>query len=284
MVLPKVARNLLTIQSQRARKTNEAILGQMKRELRLQEIEKELALATEIQAGQLVDDFSPFNDDTHLPLHARMRPAKAVGGDLYDVMELDQDHIFILLGDVSGKGVPAALFMMRAMGLFRAGVQRYGHRPEKLLSKVNDQLKRNNPNMMFVTVFCSIYNRTTGHLRMANAGHNPPFLLDTQGRAEKITLPYGLIAGAVAGVDFKQGELTLAPGESLHIYTDGITEARNGARELYGDERLQTALAGLQALDAKEIQDRVYAAVDRFTGQAPQADDMTMVSLRHHLY
>ena len=243
-------------------------------------IESELSIASEIQRGILPNIFPPFPDRSDFNLFATLKPAREVGGDLYDFFMLDEEHLCFSVGDVSGKGVPAALFMTITQTLVKT---RAGLDPAAALARVNNDLARDNPSLMFVTLFLGILNLATGELSYCNAGHNPPYRLrpgKAAGAVEALPTTDGIALGVMADYDFAGAKVRLEPGDTLFIFTDGVTEAANSELELFGETRLEKLLAGLSATPPRGLADQVMLAVERFAGEAPQADDITMLVIR----
>lgn len=244
-------------------------------------IETELAVATSIQAGMLPNGSNPFPERGEFDLAAIMYPAREVGGDFYDFYLLDEHHLVITVADVSDKGVPAALFMVIAKTLLKENLIYSGDHKKlgAVFEKTNDSLEKSNDADMFVTVFTGVLNTDTGEFLYANAGHNPPIIMHgAECRyMEKAASP---IMGTIGGLSYKTAKLTLAPGDRLFLYTDGVTEARNMSRDFFGEERfLDTARTKLAANSAEAGIKAVHDAVKDFVGDAVQSDDITMLEL-----
>ena len=239
----------------------------------------ELALARRIQADMLPNIFPPFPERSDFDIYASMDPAKEVGGDFYDFFLIDETHLGIVMADVSGKGVPAALFMMVSKIL----VQNYamtGISPAEVLKAVNDQICSNNREEMFVTVWLGVLDTETGRITAANAGHEYPVVLQAGGQFELIKDKHGLVIGAMDGVRYKEYELTLRPGSKLFLYTDGVPEATNAQNELFGTERMLAALNIEPEASPETILKNVQSAVEDFVKEAEQFDDLTMLCIR----
>jgi len=241
-------------------------------------IQSELKVATHIQTSLLPRIFPPFPDHPEFEIYASMVPAKEVGGDFYDFFFIDEKNLCFLIADVSDKGVPAALYMMVAKTLLKTESQRLGE-PDKALASVNNILASGNENCMFTTVFCAILDTTTGEVRFANAGHNPPLIIDSQG-VRYLTLKPGLILGVIADVVFETERLTLAPDATLFLYTDGVTEAKNTQDVLYGEERLLQALQNSPQDDVASLIHYIRSEVGHHADGAPQSDDITMLAIK----
>ena len=239
----------------------------------------ELALATRIQADMLPNIFPAFPERPDFDIYASMTPAKEVGGDFYDFFLIDDNHLGLVMADVSGKGVPAALFMMISKIL----VQNYamtGRSPAEVLRAVNDQICSNNREEMFVTVWFGILDTRTGKITAANAGHEYPALMPAGGQFELVKDKHGFVIGGMEGVRYREYELQMTPGAKLFLYTDGVPEATDANSELFGTERM---LAALNAAPAAPdgILKQVRAAVDGFVKDAEQFDDLTMLCLEY---
>jgi len=242
-------------------------------------IQSELRMATEIQASLLPRLFPAFPDRPEFDIYASMDPAKEVGGDFYDFFFIDDTNLCFLIADVSDKGVPAALYMMVAKTLLKSEGQRLGE-PDQILSCVNNILASDNDSTMFATVFCAILDTVTGVVRFANAGHNAPVIMDSQG-IRYLTLKPGFVLGPMPGIVYKAERLTLKAGDTLFLYTDGVTEAQNMEQELYGEERLLNALKQAPKEDVTEMIHYIRTDVTLHTNGASQSDDITMLALKY---
>lgn len=240
-------------------------------------IESELHIARSIQMGLVPRTFSPFPEWKGLELFAMLRSAKEVGGDLYDFFIRDS-RLFFTIGDVSGKGIPASLFMAVTRTLFRMAA---GHSdsPGEIVSTINDTIVKDNAECMFVTMFVGTLDLRNGNLRFCNAGHNPPVIIGRSGAsflAENENIPVGVIAG----YEYQEESLQLTSDSTLFLYTDGLTEAENSSKGLYGDKRLLDTLSDNPATTPKEKIERLSESVGNFAGGVDQSDDLTMLSLR----
>ena len=240
-------------------------------------IESELSVARDIQLGILPKIFPPYPEKTEFDLHAYLKPAREVGGDLYDFFLMDEDHLCISIGDVSDKGVPAALFMAITKTLIKTYAETT-RSTSKIITKINDILAKDNPNCMFVTLLVGILNIKTGELKYANAGHNPP-IINSKNKTFFQKGLSGPMAGAMEGMVFKELCVTLIPGDTLFFYTDGVTEAMNTNQDLYSDKRLLDLLDTSQRMNSKQIIEGVNHDLNIFTAMAPQSDDITMLCL-----
>jgi sigma-B regulation protein RsbU (phosphoserine phosphatase) len=240
-------------------------------------IESELNIASEIQMGILPKIYPPpFPDHPEFSLFATIKPAREVGGDLYDFFLIDERHLGFAVGDVSGKGVPAALFMAITRTLLRT---RAALDPAVTIAQVNEDLSHDNPSMMFVTLFFGVLDLDSGELTYCNAGHNPPYLLTCVREREvrELETTEGIALGVMSGLEFSCRRKILPPGSSLFVYSDGVTEAADPAEELFGEPRLERVLAELCGAAPPEIAARVMSEIDKFAAGAPQADDITML-------
>ncbi len=249
--------------------------------LEKERIGAELALAARIQSSALIREFPAFPDRKEFDLRASMLPAKEVGGDLYDFFMPDSGHLALVIGDVSGKGVPAALFMMVAMALLRH-IAMGEKSPAKVLQAVNAEICARNPEQMFVTVWLGILELSTGKLTCANAGHEYPAVKQPDAPFELIKDKHGFVIGGMDGVRYREYELDLQPGAKVFVYTDGVTEATSEEKELFGNDRLTEALRSAGDGGPVEIMEAVNRAVQRFVGSAPQFDDQTMLCVQYN--
>jgi phosphoserine phosphatase RsbU/P len=242
-------------------------------------IESQLRIAQEIQTSVLPSVFPPFPHRQEFNIFASMEPAKEVGGDFYDFFFVDDNKLFILVGDVSGKGVPAALFMMTCKTVLKSEALG-GKSPAMILNRANNVIYPDNETCMFVTVFCAIIDMKTGEVEFGNAGHNPPLLSRKGGEYEYIPLDPSGVLGPMAGTRFSSGTLKLEPDDVLFLYSDGVTEALSPEDEFYSEERLQKTLSGLSKVDTTEIVSEVRGDISSFVLNAPQSDDITMLAVR----
>ncbi|MFL5343095.1 MAG: SpoIIE family protein phosphatase [Gemmataceae bacterium] len=241
----------------------------------------ELRIAREIQHGFLPSDVAAAMEGTGLEISAVLEPAKEVGGDLYEVVRTDDGRIVIALGDVSGKGIPAALFMAVATTLIRMAARRL-QTPEQIVLDVSDALASKNPQNMFVTLFCAVFDLKSRSFRYASAGHPSPVIL-RPGSAPSMSLEStAMMAGLYSGMPVESRQLDLRPGDTLVIYSDGITEAFNAQGDSFGDRRLVEHLAGDLAASAAAVVAGVVGAVRQHAGDQPQSDDITVVAVRYN--
>lgn len=240
----------------------------------------ELDIAAKIQISELPREFPAFPDNSEFDIYALMTPAKEVGGDFYDYFLVDEDHLAVVIADVSGKGIPAAMFMMIAKNHIKthAGI---GKSPAEILSSANNALCENNDAEMFVTAFVGILEISTGKFTYANAGHNPPLIRRADGGFEWVKMRPCFILGGMEDIRYKQDELYFGKGDILFLYTDGVTEAADKSLELYGNDRLQNALNELSNASPKEIVDSILDRLTEFSKGTEQADDITMTALQY---
>ena len=204
-----------------------------------------------------------------------------MGGDLYDFFLIDEEHVFFSIGDVSGKGVPAALFMAVTKTLMK-GIASQTVFPSITLSNVNQELCKDNDSSMFVTVFCGILNLKTGELLFANAGHNFPVLISANSEISWLSSPPGLLLGIMEEAQFETSRIIMTPGDTLFLYTDGVTEAMNPRQELFSDQMLIETIAGCpNKRTPEEIIDCILKTVKAFAGEEPQSDDIAMLALNY---
>ena len=246
----------------------------------LENIKGDLAVAREIQLAILPRIFPPFPEEADkLDIAASMVAAKDVGGDFYDFFRIDDDHIGFVIADVSGKGVPAAIFMAVSRTLIRAtGIR--GNQPAECINYVNELLVKESVNCMFVTIFYGIYTLSTGEISYCNAGHNPPYLMKADGQVEELPIPQDPMAGAIEGLQYHESHLTLQKGDTLVMFTDGVNEAMNVNFEEFGDERFIATLKKAAGKSCQEIIENVKGDVAAFTKGAEQSDDITMLVLK----
>lgn len=240
----------------------------------------ELGIAAQIQADMLPRVFPPFPERHDFDIYATMTPAKEVGGDFYDFFLIDSDHLGLVMADVSGKGVPAALFMVIARTLIKNRAL-MGGGPAEILQYVNEQLCQGNEAELFVTVWLAILELSTGKGLAANAGHEHPAVCRRDGRYELVVYHHSLAVAVMEGVRFREHSFELKPGDSFFVYTDGVTEATNEENELFGTDRMLSALNIRPDAEPDVLLKNVKAGIDGFVGSAPQFDDMTMMCLHY---
>ena len=245
-------------------------------------INTELGIASKIQEGMIPNKFPLFPDRTEFDLYASVTPAKEVGGDFYDCFMIDEDHLGLVIADVSGKGVPAALFMMASKIIISDYTNLLRTSPAKILEAVNTRLYRNNMAEMFLTAWLGIFEISTGKLMAANAGHEYPAIKRADGTFELMKDKHSFILGGMPNIQYKEYEIQLAPGDILFEYTDGVTEATNAANQLFGTDRMIETLNRYGSYDSKGILQGVYKDIDAFVENAPQFDDITMICMKYN--
>ena len=258
----------------------EYVKSAQKEHAQLVDIQGDLTVAREIQHAILPRSFKLKMEDADLvDIYASMVAAKDVGGDFYEFFPIDDHRIGFTIADVSGKGVPAAIFMAVSRTLLKAtGLRDVAS--NVCIQMVNDMLCGESVESMFVTVFYGIYDLKTGEIDFTNAGHNPPYILHADGTVEMLKSECNLVLGAIEGMTFKNESLRLNPGDALVMYTDGVTEAENKDHEQFGEARLEAALAELKGAESKQIVDTVNAKVKEFVAGAAQSDDITQLVIR----
>jgi len=244
-------------------------------------IESELQFAKHIQITSLPQTFPPFPNISEFDIYATMKTAKEVGGDFYDFYMVDDNHLAFLVADVSGKGVPAAMFMMESKTIIKSLVESR-MALAKAITKANAKLCETNEAQMFVTAFIGILDINTGLVKFVNAGHNPPVIGHADGSFEYIKSKVGLVLAAYDGFEYVEQELKLEKGDQLFLYTDGVTEATNVEKKLYGEDRLINLLPTINGLGSEELCKSVNEDIDVFVGEAEQSDDITMLSLQYN--
>ncbi len=249
----------------------------LKHKERLAAIESELAIAHDLQLSVLPRETPPQRT---VEIAAQMLPAKEVGGDFYDYFAIDEQRIGLVIADVSGKGIPAAFFMLIARTLLKATAL-LGESPCRVLTALNDMLEAENEQMMFVTAFYAVVNTETGEVTFANAGHNPTYRIDAGGQLSTLPMASGLALAIMPDFDFEEGKTNLAPGETLFLYTDGVNEAFNKAGEQFGEPRLEAELAAHAGASPAVICDAMRASVEKFSAGVEQSDDITTVAVRY---
>lgn len=258
----------------------EYVKSAQKEHAQLVDIQGDLTVAREIQHAILPRSFKLKMEDADLvDIYASMVAAKDVGGDFYEFFPIDDHRIGFTIADVSGKGVPAAIFMAVSRTLIKAtGLRDVAS--NVCLQMVNDMLCGESVESMFVTVFYGIYDLKTGEIDYTNAGHNPPYILHADGTVEMMKTECNLVLGAIEGMSFKNESLQLQPGDAIVLYTDGVTEAENKDHEQFGESRMEAALAELKGAESKQIVDTINASVKEFVNGAAQSDDITQLVFR----
>jgi len=244
-------------------------------------IQNDLEIARDIQQSIIPRQFPPFPDRNEFELFASMTAAKSVGGDFYDFFFIDEDHLGIVMADVSDKGIPAAIYMAVSRTIIHASAIKEME-PQECLYFSNNLLAKDNANSMFVTVFYGILNTRTGVMRYSNAGHNPPYILQKDGGIQIIEPTQDKVLGIIDDCKFHTKSVTISPGDGLFLFTDGVTEAMNPDFKLYSEEKLESLLAEIKDNRPEEIIDSVYKSVKDHASGAVQSDDITMLALRYN--
>ncbi len=261
-------------------RTRTLLIKQAKAVGETERISTELNVANHIQTSMLPNLFPAFPDHDEFDIYASMTPAKEVGGDFYDFFMVDERHLAVVIADVSGKGVPAALFMVIGKTLIKDHTT-----PDKDLSKVftkvNELLCQSNSEGLFITAFEGVLDLDTGDFVYVNAGHDAPFICRKDGFYEPLSVKPGFVLAGMEGMKFTEGKITLGEGDKLFHYTDGVTEATNVDNVLYGKERLLLVLNKNKEQNPKETLSSVKIDIDDFVGEAPQFDDITMLCVEY---
>ena len=246
----------------------------------LESLKTDLAVAGDIQQAILPRIFPPFpENERELDLAALMMPARDVGGDFYDFFRIDDDHIGLVMADVSGKGVPAAIFMAVSRTLIRT-IAMQGFEAGQCLTKSNELLFKESIESMFVTVFYAVYNIRTGELAYCNGGHNAPYILRANGQLEMMPISTNCMVGVVEDWKFNSSKVQLGVGDTIILYTDGVNEAFNANFEEYGEERMEQLLKQLAGKDCRALIEAQLDDVKVYAGDAPQSDDITIMALK----
>lgn len=244
-------------------------------------VEGELSAARDIQIGMLPRRFPAFPERGDIDIHALLEPAKEVGGDLYNFSMIDEHRLFFVIGDVSGKGVPAALFMAMASTLFKAASMTASD-TAALMARVNGELVRDNVANLFVTAFCGVIDLRDGRVEYSDAGHEAPFVRRADGAIERLPKPAGMALGVWDEAEFGRAHVRLAPGDALILFTDGVSEATTADERLFGVDRIEATLAALKAdPSARAITTGLSDAVSLFVGDAPQFDDIAILVVEY---
>ena len=252
-----------------------------KEEAERERINKELELAKEIQISMLPSTFPPFPDHREFELYAAMRPAREVGGDFYDFFLIDNDHLALVIADVSGKSIPAALFMMNVKSMIKDYMMS-GCDPAQALCRVNQNICGENQSLMFVTVWLALLDLSTGEGLVCNAGHENPCFRPSGEAFSLIKYKHNLAVGVMENAKYQNREFVLHPGDTLFVYTDGVPEANNDAQQMFGEERLVETLNQKADASPEVLINHVIDSVDRFAENTPQFDDITLLSLRYY--
>ena len=282
MIIPGVARDLMSELFARTRRNDQRAIERAHQLMKLEQEHRELKYARSIQESLLPKE-PLFRDGAQLDCVARLRTAREMGGDFYDLCALDARHVFFVVADVCGKSLPAALFMVRAVSALRAHSQ-FDGRPERycseLVAELNEQLCTFNDAQQFLTAFCGILDLQSGTVRYVNAGHNPPVLAIGAGDFQYLSEPINPFVGMVPGLKYRSGAVRLEPGSALVIYTDGVTEAEDGRGGQLGEDRLLVRLGTAADRTAGRLVDTVFDEVGEFAAGAEQSDDITVLAIR----
>ena len=243
-------------------------------------INTELSLAAKIQESMLPREFPAFPERNEFDVYAEMKAAREVGGDFYDFFLVDDDHLALVVGDVSGKGMPAALFMTASKIMLKMKAQE-GVSPAEVLEDINERICANNIEEVFVTVWVGVLEISTGRVIAVNAGHEYPVIMHHNGNAELIHDKHGFVIGGLTGMKYNNYELQIEPGDALFIYSDGVPEAMNEADELFNTDRMLQALNDAKKDNPRRIIEQVENALDNYVGGAEQFDDITMLCLTY---
>ncbi|MGD8305424.1 MAG: SpoIIE family protein phosphatase [Ignavibacteria bacterium] len=243
-------------------------------------LQQELDIANVIQTSILPKTFPPFPDRKEFDIYAKMIPAKEVGGDLYDFFLIDKYRLGVVVGDVSGKGVAAALLMAVCKTLIKATSYK-GMPADNVLSEANNILVEESPSNMFVTLFYGVLDTRSGAFEYSNAGHNSPFIVSNEGTNTRIPDVGGLILGAMKETEYQSNVIMLKPGDSVFLYTDGVTEAFNSKEEEFGEKRFSEYLSGRNSLTSTELVDQLFEEITIFSNGVEQSDDITCLALKY---
>ncbi len=247
---------------------------------KLDSLQHELEMAAQVQKNMLPTNFPLYPQCKEFDVLAAMIPAKQVGGDFYDVFLMNENKLFIAIGDVSGKGISAAMHMAQCVAHLRM-LSLHESRPHKILRKLNNLLCENNGSGMFITLCCGVLDIKTGEFIYSNAGHNPPLTNAINDCFEFMPVPKSIILGYMKDVKYTSLTLQLSPGHTVFLYTDGVTEAENQQQDLFSDERLLKLLVDFGEVGVQKIIELVNAEIDRFTEGSEQSDDITMLALHY---
>lgn len=277
---PQAVRNLSRVLAERMRKRNDATLRAIEKEIRLEQLQKELLAAREIQLGMLPPGPSLLAELPEIDVHARMDVMESVGGDFYDAFPLDGQRVCIALGDVSGKGMPAALFMVRTVTLLRSELVKSGELTQRI-NRFNKVLCETNISHMFVSLIVMVFDLSDGTVEYVNAGHLPMLLSSAGDPFTPLDDSQGLIAGVLEDNVYETSVLKLHPGDQIVLFTDGVTETRDAERHFYGMERLTDLLSDVDVTVPAAVVQKIFDDTFAFASGSPQADDVTIVAVRY---
>ncbi len=273
-------KNLLSMMAERLHRNNQALIKEIEEQLKYKQLEKDLETAGKIQANIVPDGTNLFPSRPEIEVYAYMKQAREVGGDFFDALALDQEHIYFAIGDATGKGMPAALFMMRTFTMLRLMVSNYP-KFEDVLPALNNMLVKKNDDMMFVSLWAGILNVNTGILQYVNGGHNPPFIALGDESFKMLNTPNGPIVGVVDDATFEVALLKMEPGDTIFLYTDGLPEAFDPYQMAFGTDRIESSLNSLDQSSMRSLVHEMEARVEAFVNGAPTHDDMTMLAFRY---
>jgi phosphoserine phosphatase RsbU/P len=278
---PDAMRSMLQMFSERMRKQNEVIRRVSEQQLKYEHLQRELAAAGNIQANILPQEFPLFPDHPQVDVFALMQPARQVGGDFYDAFALDDEHIYVAVGDVSGKGLPAALFMVRAITLLRMTLSKK-KRFHNVLPKMNEMLCENNKDFTFLTLMVAMLNVKTGALHIVNGGHNAPLLAAGERPFIPLPVPKGALLGVSEKIIFEVAEYQMNPGDTLFLYTDGVTECENERQHFFSVGQMQAVLnTAVPPRTPLSLVTQLRQSLQAFAQGVPQSDDITMLALTY---
>jgi sigma-B regulation protein RsbU (phosphoserine phosphatase) len=280
IMIRKGVRNMMSMMASRLRRTNHALLREVEEQIQYKHLEKELETAGKIQSSMVPNGSKLLPNRPSIDAYAMTKQAREVGGDFFDAIPVEEEHVYLAIGDVSGKGMPAALFMMRAFTSLRMLMSNSDNFIE-VMPAVNKMLALNNDDMMFVSIFTAVLNVHTGVLRYVNGGHNPPFISLGGEKYVPLEVEKSPLVGVLEDAHFKVGQITLQPGDSMLLYTDGITEAMNAQSLMFDTDGTQAVLNTRAYSSMEELVKAVEKNVEEFVGDAPQHDDFTMLAFRY---
>lgn len=281
MRIPGMSKNVLQGLSNRIRKLDQIALNNLETQLKLQQIQKDLDAASKIQINILPDKTLLAPNYPQIDVAATLVPARDVGGDFYDVLPIDQNHLCIAIGDVSGKGIPAALFMIRVITLLRITISRINPLAT-IMASINRHLCEGNDDCMFVTMFVGIFEVTSGKLTYVNGGHNWPFFAPKGKPFDYLSVPRGMLLGLDEKANYTMAELTFQPGDTLVLYTDGVTEANDQHGSFFSDEKTCEILNRLRDRESSQaVVSALQNAVFEFSTNTVQSDDITILVLHY---
>lgn len=273
-------KNLMGMMAQRLHRNNQALIKEIEEQLRYKQLEKDFETAGNIQANIVPNGAYLFSQHPEIEVYARTQQARAVGGDFYDAFALDQDRIYLAIGDATGKGMPAALFMMRAFTSLRFLVSNCADLAE-VLPALNKTLLKKNDDMMFVSLWVGILDLRTKVLQYVNGGHNPPFAALGSEPFRPLRVPNGPIVGVAEEAQFEVATLHIEPGDTIFLYTDGLTEAYDNNQVAFETGRIEASLNSFPQASMKSLVDKLEAEVEAFVNGAPTHDDLTMLAFRY---